>query len=491
MITLNNSDHWLFQQSTKQPENTAIITLQTKYSYSDSYEISLKTFEFFSSSGIKKNDTVGIIVEHSFGFYIITNALWFIGAIPVPLNIKNTNDEITRQINQTEIKFIIIEKSLADKYSFNNPEIKLIILPKDFFYQSFDSTPYALRSSLNPLDSSLILFTSGSSGQSKAVVHTFESLFESVKSTDSFSELTKNDIWISSLPLYHIGGFMILIRALLTSSAVAFPPSLKHEEIEKTLFELEPTHVSIVSTTLKKLLDDNITPPKSLQKVYLGGGPLDTDLCREAVSKHWPIIKVYGSSETCSMITALKTEDIYLKPNSVGKPLNRNIIKIINTTADEKSSLNADEIIVKSSSLFKEYYNDPDSTKEKIINGFFHTGDLGWIDREGFLYIESRREDLIISGGENISASEVELLLKSNETIKDAFVFGVPDKLWGQKVCAAVASDNFNEEHFRIFLKDKIAAFKIPKTFFIVKEIPRNEMGKVNRSLLFKQLNLS
>jgi o-succinylbenzoate---CoA ligase len=490
MITVNNSEPWLFQQSLRQPNSAAIITAQAKYSYNEFYELSLRASEFFSSTGIETNNNVGIIVEHSFNFYIIINALWFIGAVPVPLNTKNPNDEIIRQINQAEIIFLIIDESFADEYSFDDSRMRTITLPKDFLNHSFNSTLYTLRSSLNPLNSSLILFTSGSSGQPKAVVHTFKSLSESVKSTDSFSSLTSNDIWLSSLPLYHIGGFMILIRALLTGGAVAFPPSLKYDEIEKAIFRFEPTHISIVATTLKKLLDKGIIPKKTLKKVYLGGGPLDTNLCLEAVSKRWPIIKVYGSSETCSMITAIKTDEIFLKPDSVGKPLGRNKMKITNTNTDEISHRNSGEILAKSDSLFKEYFKEPNSTNNKLVDGFYYTGDFGWIDEEGFLFIESRREDLIITGGENVSASEVESFIKSHKAVKDAFVFGVPDKLWGQKICAAIIADNFDEAILKTFLKENIASYKIPKIFFIVKEIPRNEMGKVNRSLLLSRLNL-
>jgi o-succinylbenzoate---CoA ligase len=490
MININNSDYWLRQQSVLNPNNKAIITDQVKFSFEDFYRIACGAANYFTSCGICEKDNVGIIAGYNFDFYIIINALWFIGAVPVLLNTKNTNEEIICQVNKLEMMFLIIEESIAGKYSFDDCKIKKIILQKDF-YKSFNSTLYTHRSKFSSLNTSLMLFTSGSSGQPKAVVHTFNSFFASVKSTDSFSELTKNDIWLASLPMYHIGGFMILIRALLTGSAVVFPPSLKHDEIVKSIFIFRPTHISIVSTTLKKLLDDNITPPECLQKVYLGGGHLDPVLCLEAVSKNWPIIKVYGSSETCSMVTALKTDELLLKPDSAGKPLRKNIVKIANLIADGKQSRNVGEIIIQSGSLFKEYYNAPDLTMNKLVDGFYYTGDFGRIDSEGFLFVESRWEDLIISGGENINASEVESLIKSHETVKDAFVFGIPDKLWGQKVCAAVVADNFDEEKLKTFLKNKIASYKIPKTFFIMGKFPRNEMGKVNRPLLLSQLKLS
>ena len=124
-------------------------------------------------------------------------------------------------------------------------------------------------------------------------------------------------------------------------------------------------------------------------------------------------------------------------------------------------------------------------------NGWYHTGDYGWIDDEGYLYIESRKDDMIISGGENIAPSEVESAIKKHPLVKDVLVFALQDKTWGQIVCAAIVSENISDDTIKDFLKEKIASYKIPKRVFAVDEISRNEMGKVNRAELFKRLKLS
>jgi len=147
----------------------------------------------------------------------------------------------------------------------------------------------------------------------------------------------------------------------------------------------------------------------NLKYVFLGGGPSQIELITEAVKKSWPIVKVYGSTETCSMITALYPEDTKSKPDSAGKPIGQNKIKITNKSQNELG-----EIAVSSKSLFKKYYNDQQTTNNKLQNGWYYTGDYGWIDNEGYLYIESRRDDLIISGGENISSYEVELIIRKH-----------------------------------------------------------------------------
>ncbi len=239
-------------------------------------------------------------------------------------------------------------------------------------------------------------------------------------------------------------------------------------------------------TTLDSLLKENVSPNKNLKYVFLGGGPSQTELITEAVKKSWPIVKVYGSTETCSMITALHPDEIKSKSDSSGKLIGQNKIKIMS-----KNKNDFGEVAVFSKSLFKEYYNDQSTTNNKLKNGWYLTGDFGRIDNEDYLYIESRRDDLIISGGENITSYEVESAIKKHPFVKDVFVFALQDKTWGQIVCAAIVSETISEDVIKDFLKEKIASYKIPKRFFIVNEIPRNEMGKANRTELLKQLKLS
>jgi O-succinylbenzoic acid--CoA ligase len=338
------------------------------------------------------------------------------------------------------------------------------------------------------------MFTSGSSGKSKAVVHTFESLFESVKSTDSFADLSAEDIWLASLPLYHIGGFMILVRSLITGSSVVFPDSLEYKDILHAIHKFLPSHISIVPTTLLRLLNENVHPNANLKYVFLGGGPSEKQLILDAVNQGWPIVKVYGSTETCSMITALLPNEIKDKLESAGKVLDENKIKIMSMNKNDPDGFTnigeVGEIIVSVKSLFKEYYNDQESTSQSIQNGWFYSGDFGWIDKDGYLFVESRREDLIITGGENVSANEVETAIKSHPSVKDAFVFALQDKTWGQIICAAIVSNDFGADEIKDFLKTKTAAYKIPKRFFFMEKIPRNELGKVTRAVILKQLNL-
>ncbi|MCX6169049.1 MAG: o-succinylbenzoate--CoA ligase [Ignavibacteriales bacterium] len=490
MISVNNEQHWLIEKSVKQPNKKTVITSDRIITYQDLVDECLNDADFFISKGIQKNDHVGILFDHRYKFYVVINALWFIGAVPIPLNTRLLPEELEIQIEQANIKWLLIDENLSKQFSQINFQNKIHFskIPRN---ETRNNRSEILNYKFSIINSALIMFTSGSTGKPKAVVHTFESLFESVRAIDSYAHLTGNDIWLASLPLYHIGGFMILVRALITGSSIAFPVSLDYKNIIRIIQESLPTHISIVPTTLARLLDENIRPSTNLKFVFLGGGPSEKEFILKAYDKGWPIIKVYGSTETCSMVTTLPTNVLKEKPDSAGKVLENNKIKIKSLSSDDPAGIGeVGEIIVSAGSLFKEYHNDYELTKERIRDGWFYTGDFGWMDEKGFLFVETRREDLIITGGENVSAYEVETVIKTYPTVKDAFVFGLQDKNWGQIVCAVIVSDNYAEDEIKEYLKTKIAGFKIPKRFFLIDKIPRHEMGKVIRSVILKQLNL-
>lgn len=476
MINLINSEHWLIEKASQTPKQIAICSDTKEITFEQLANASISAAKCLSEQDIKPGENVGILADHDYRFWILVNAIWLIGAVPVPLNSRSTTEEIKWQLQKVEANTLIDVTDGKTNYALVHS-----ITFNDFDFTNTEPIQIDFQhSTFSVQHSSLILFTSGSTGKSKAVLHTFKSLSESVKATDASFDLSNEDVWLASLPLYHIGGFMILVRSLITGSCVFFPKSLKHDDVIYSSYNHNPTHISFVSTTLKRILENGQEPNKNLKYVFLGGGPLSKEICDEALRAGFPIVKVYGSTETCSMVCALKPEEFADKSESVGKVLTEQI-KIIESNG---------EILVSSPTLFKEYYKDEETTKQKIYNGFFHTGDFGKLDSESYLHIDSRREDIIITGGENVSAKEIETELNSLPNVTDSFVFGLKDEMWGQIVCAAVVPQNFSEDEIKSSLRNKLASYKIPKKFFFIGEIPRNEMGKVKRERLIQLLKL-
>ena len=477
MNTFDKTNDWLLQHSRTNPNGLAVITKLQKYTFASLNGLVENAVKVLINSGIKSDDNCALILDNNLEFIISILSLWRIGAVPIPLNVRGTNNELEKQINFTDCKFVIIHKNLKNKFVFNKH--KTIEIPFDVANTQKEIN---YQSNLDKDKISLMLFTSGSTDKPKTVVFTFRNFIYSAIQTINLIEAKESDSWLASLPFYHIGGFMIFIRALMNGSPLIIPESLTQNDIVNSLTAFNPAVISFVPTQLLKIINEGLIHNKNLKVVFLGGGPSESNLIISAKEKGWPIIKVYGSTKTCSMVTALDLRNGIHKVNSAGKPFKENSIFI-----NDKN--NKGEIIIKGPSVAIGYYKNPD---ERLFNGTFYSNDFGFIDEEGYLFIEGRIDDIIISGGENISTKEIENVLFENSNVKDVFVFGTKDKHWGQSVaCVVVLKDKkITEESVKEYLKSKLAPYKIPKRIFFANEIPRNDLGKVRKDELLKSLSL-
>jgi len=474
MIAPWGKNHWLIEAAHAHPNTMAVMLEERSLTWRELHKEVLTAAEFLSRNEIVKDENVGILFRHNYSFFIIVNALWIIGAVPVPLNTKLTSSELCEQTAKADIYHVIADEYNSHCMADNDNAATIIYSPGRTGEQYSKAV-----AQIKPENNALIMFTSGSSGKPKAVVHTFKSIYESVKLTDSISNFQKTDVILTSLPLYHIGGFMMPVRALLAGCAGAYPESLQFEDLCEALSSFNPSIISLVPTVLIRLLEDNVKPSSKLRMAYTGGGPASDSLILNGFNAGWPIVKVYGSTETCSMVTALMPSELPIKISSAGKPL-----------ANVECIMYNAELCIKSPSQLKEYYKDAEETSARLINGFYHTGDFGKID-EGYIYIESRRSDIIITGGENVSAKEVETAIRQMDGIEDIHIFPLPDNKWGQIVCAAVQvnpDSGINTESIKEHLSGKLTGYKLPKKYFFLKKLPRTEMGKINLTLLLEEI---
>jgi len=366
--------------------------------------------------------------------------------------------------------------------------MKDYVIPIKTGLSKTSSTPEkSVNLDLDENSTALILFTSGTSGDQKGVRLSFHNLRTSFDNSNTVLFQNSNDKWIASLPFYHIGGFSIIIRALLSGAAILIPNSLNTEDLVSEIEKSIPTLLSLVSTQLRRFINLGIKPGIGLKYVLLGGGYIEPALLDEAIKAGWPICKVYGSTETSSLVTFVDCIKDENKKLSGGKPLANTEIFIVNKNKEVLSYNIKGEIAIKSGSCAMGYFNNPKETNKKFKEGIYYTGDLGFIDKEGYLFIDSRMDDLIISGGENINPLEIEKALLGYPGVQNVSVFGQEDSEWGQIVSAALIIKpgiNISEVELKDFLLQKISPYKIPRKFYFLKELPMSSLNKIQKDKL-------
>ncbi|KUG26568.1 long-chain-fatty-acid--coa ligase [hydrocarbon metagenome] len=442
------NNNWFSESAELYGSRKAVVTDEMELTYQQLADHINEKTKTLTEKDINRNDIVGLFAEHSYQFIVDLLSVWKIGGVVFPISTKPAKNEIDRQIKFTGCKL------LADKIVGKN-------------------------SASNKMSAALIMFTSGTTGENKSVVHTYNSLFASASSIDKAIHLEEEKKWLASLPFYRIGGFQIIIRTLLTGGTLCIPQNVSTKKIIDGVNRFKPDYISLVNATYRSLLQSNTTELKNTKAIFVGGGPVESSLFKEGISKGLPVYKVYGSTETGSMISILKPEEAVNKIDSAGKPLPGVKIKV-----------KQNEILVSTDSLFTGYYKNESLTKEKIENGWYKTGDIGYIDDDGFLFVMGRKDNIIISGGEKIDPKEIEFVIKKLSYTKEVVVFGVPDEKWGQKICAAVlSSTKLDVSEIQDKLKEILPSYKIPKMINQIEKIPVDEMGKVNLSELQNLFN--
>ncbi len=313
-------------------------------------------------------------------------------------------------------------------------------------------------------------------GRPKGAILTYGNHWWSAVSSALNLGLNKDDRWLACLPLFHVGGLSILFRSVIYGMTAVvharFDPAAVNEAID--------THgvaiVSVVSTMLDRVLADRGQKPfpPTLRCFLLGGGPAPLPLLERAQRAGAPVVQTYGLTETASQIVTLAPEDALRKLGSAGKPLFGSQIRI---------ELDG-EIAVNGPTVSPGYLHLPPRA------GWLKTGDLGYLDDEGYLYVLDRRDDLIISGGENAYPAEVEAILLAHPAVEEAGVFGEADAEWGSHVAAAVklhAGCTATAEELTAFCRERLASYKIPRRIEFRDALPRNAAGKLLRRELRSQ----
>lgn len=510
MIHSMNIAFWVQRWRELHPKKPAIIINDVTITYRELYERSNQTASWLQSLGIEKGDRVAVMLANSLEFIEVFLACSRLGAIFVPINYRITANELSHPITNSRPRMFIydqIYQPMVEVNDFENhlPPMILSVVgdkPESTTIRHYQSETAAFKNqqpfiskSLGPADPEephVIMYTSGTTGAPKGAVLSHRKTFFNCLNAEIFFKLHFDDIMLIALPLFHSGGLFIQAAPTLYKGATIllhskFDPNSVYRDIDK----YRVTKFLGVPTVFRALL--NVEPAyrrdvSSLKTCAGGGEKTSKELFQACNRAGFGYRQIMGQTETSILLWASE-EDSLNKPGTVGRPVFHAEVSILDTTGRRVEPGEIGEIVVRGSIMMKEYWQDPDQTDETIKNGYLHTGDLAYVDSDGYYYLVDRVDDMYVSGGENVYPAEVETVLREMKGIEDVAVVGVPDEKWGFSGHAFILSES--NRHIGIadierHCHDRLARFKLPKKVTLVDDLPRTALGKVRKGELKK-----
>jgi O-succinylbenzoic acid--CoA ligase len=399
----------------------------------------------FEAAGLRPGERVAVVEPAGIRFASLLHACLRVGAAIVPLSPRAPADEI--------------ERALAD--------CRPRLLVRDGELETLPGPP-----AVGPPGDVCVLYTSGTTGEPKGVRLTLANHVASVRACREALRAGFDDRWLLVLSPHHVGGLAILMRSVLCNQPVITLARFDEAAVLEALAEERPTLMSAVPTMLTRLLEAaGAEPLRRLRAILVGGAPVPADQAREWARLELPACPSYGLTETCSQVAVVPPGRLGELAGASGLVGSQATIEI-----GEGS-----EIVVSGPCVSPGYVNA--AIRPAPRDGRFSTGDLGRL-REGVLTVLGRRDDTIVTGGENVRPEEVEAVLRAHPAVTDAAVAGHPDPTWGQVAAAFVVAAGVGEDDLQVWCRQRLSPFKVPRRWTFVERLPRSEGGKLLRARL-------
>ena len=506
--------NWLSQRAIQKKDAIALIFRSSSHQESERWTYSQlenqvnHCLERLQALGIKSGDRVGLLLTNHPRYIMLIHALAKCEAIAVFLNIRLTAEELRWQIEDSSTRYLFydqVTQAIAKVIQIDS----LILLPLALDGRGGWGVrvPSNISNQENLKNSSIdleniqgVFYTSGTTGKPKGVPLTYNNHFYSAIASALNLGVEPNDNWLICMPLFHVGGLAIAWRSVINGMALTLLPKFDESQVLEVIVNENVTIISLVPTMLTRLLRHaNWSHLQKLRAILLGGAPASQELIERCLELNLQIMPTYGMTETASQITTLSPHQVAIKQGSSGLPLFGICLRIVDDSIQDLANGAIGQILVKGASVMAGYLNQ--SEHKTMIDGWLHTGDLGYLDDDGYLYVVSRRSDLIISGGENIYPTEIEAILLEHPAIAEVCVLGISDREWGEAVVAVIvvavvvtnsrlSSAKITLEEIRCFCEQKsLARYKLPKSIYIWESLPKSASGKLLRQAIREQLS--
>ncbi len=498
----------------RRANKTALIFKERKYKWSEFNSRVNRLAHAMMNEGVGHGDVVSVIGLNTPEYLETYFACAKLGATMLATNLRLAPPEIVNCIKNSKAKMLILDADLQPLFPAISGELpfkQVIVMDGDVSIEIGISYDNLIKDQptdepeveVIPTDPVLLLYTSGTTGLPKgALITQLNWLFDSLVYLYEF-EIKFKDILLQAMPFFHVSGLHIFTDAfLLKGSPIIIQKRWDPEPFCDLVQRHRPTFTQVLVPLLPSLLEfldkakDSGTLDydfSSLNMILLAAGAYNKEMV-EKVAYYTGVDKVifgYGMTETSPAVSmTYSTGETLSKENCLGWPIWHSKVRIVDAEGEEVEIGEPGELLVKGPGVFKEYMGMEEVTKQTVVDGWMHTGDIVRIDEDGCLFFMGRRKDMIKTGGENVYAPEVEeVLVKENPNIMEAAVYGIPDPKWGEAVAASIIlreETSLTPEQIITNTKKVLAGFKTPKYLRIVNEFPRSASGKVQKFLLAK-----
>jgi O-succinylbenzoic acid--CoA ligase len=495
---------WLGRCAANQPEHVAVHAGRVQWSFAELDRQASRLARQLAGVGVGEGSRVALLANNGPAFVAFVHALTRLGAVLVPLNTRLTREELVWQVGDVRAMLLVSDEQHADMAAEIGRDLQGLhyVVMHDEAGDgevSLNELPEAdvpLRTLIDLDMTQAIMYTSGTTSQPKGTIITYGMQWWNAIGSAINLGHQHDDCWLACLPLFHIGGLAILMRSVIYGISVIVHEKFDALAVNRAIEEEHVTIISVVAVMLRRMLDalDAEKPgagyPAALRCVLLGGGPAPRALLEDCMRRGIPVVQTYGLTESCSQAATLAPADALRKPGSAGRPLLPVQLRIMNDDQPAPAG-EPGEIYLRGPTITPGYAGRPAETARAFHDGWFATGDIGYLDEEGFLYVLDRRADLIISGGENVYPAEVEAALASHPDVIEAGVCGWPDPQWGQVPVAFVhlrADSSTSADDLLSYAGERLARYKLPRAIYFVEQLPRNASGKLLRRELLSGL---
>lgn len=467
---------------TAYPEKTAVIYQDRSITYKELYVRAMALTSFLKKQGLKKGDRIAVLMSNRLEHIELDLVAAFGGFIKVSLNFRLHPEEHEYMIRDADAAYLIGEHELISPIKVNVPTL----IVGDFYEEMIEQhLGEEIIEEVDENDTLMIMYTSGTTGKPKGVMLTHRNVASSALAISLVTDVTKDDVIGHVAPLSHGSNFLSHLSWIKGNTQIIYN-KFNPEEFIDDIDEDGVTVIFLVPTMINLMIQHPSFNPKKLDKlksIVMAGSAIAASKFRQAIALlGTKFVQMYGQAEAPMSITTMFRDEQLERIESCGKPSPFVDMKIVDSNMNELPPREIGEIVCKGSLVMKGYWNNEKATKETIVNGWLRTGDLGYVDENGYLYIVDRIKEVIISGGANIYPREVEEVLSKHKGVKEVAVVGVPDEKWGESVVAYVVPNgkvDVTEEQLIELSKNHLASYKKPREVIITDRLPKNSYGKI------------